>query len=253
MVEFSISITDEKEFKEFLQSSDLDYITIVAMQHGVYFVADSAELYTHITFDIISRLNFKDNIIFRFPRMKLSSLLSSGIIKFTVDSEFVSIKIQTSDAKPKYSFRCKYQTDLIAGFLRRLELLEEAVNYDKVKLTELGSLIRFSKSLGGNIRCSDGIACIELKSGSIFKKVSCPTFTCSGKMLYLLARYTSEVFNVQNYLVYTASNKAIIVTKNRDNFVPELGFIEEAKSFYMAEFTLANVIDIARRIKINTG
>lgn len=253
MVEFSVNIADEKEFKEFLQSSDLDYLTVVAMQQSVYFVSDSAELYTHISYEIVSRVNFKDNIVFRFQRQKLMSLLSTGILKFHIDSDNVVLKFQTAEGAPKYGYKCKYQTDLLTGFLRRLEILESAVDYARVNLGELMNLIRFAKSLNTTVRCAEGLACVELKSGTIYRKVDCTQFTCSGKLLYLLTRYTTEVYNVQNYLVYTSNNKAIIVTKNRDDFIPEVQFVEKAKSYYLSEFTLANVIDITKRIKFNDG
>lgn len=253
MIEFSINIDKEKEIKEFLSNNDLAFVSVIAMSHGVYFVCDSTEIYTHISFPIISKNNFKDNLIFRVPRNKIIALLCDGILKFSVTDEQVKLKFMDKEYKPKYSFKCKFQADLLGSFLRKLQILEEAEEYAQIDLNEIGILTRFAKSLNTNVKCKKDTACVELKGGTIYKKINNMTFNCSGKLLSLLNRYTAKAYNVQNYLVYKSLDKAIIVTKHRDDFNSELEFIAQQKALYLAEFSLVNIIDITKRIQFKEG
>lgn len=253
MVKFTINISKEKEVKEFLQQGDLDFITIIALQHKCFMICDTTDIYTHINFDIISQSNLKDNCVFRISRQKLIGLIVNGMIEFTVDNDLVQVQFLTNEYKRRYGFKCKFQTDLIGKFLRRLEILDEALEYKQVDISQILVLTRFAKSLNTNVRCDGTTACVQLKNISIYKDAKDVNFTCSGKTLLLLSKYTAKVYDVQNYLIYRSEDKAIIVTKYRDIFDSELNFIKSKPTLYTAKFSLGNIIDITRRIKFNTG
>lgn len=253
MVKFSININELDKVKTFLSYVAEDFITVIATEYCVYFTSNNPELYMHYMFPLVTRIGLKEAELFRVARKDLAGLLIEGLIEFELDDINVDMTFKSKTNESIYKVSVKRQMATSDNFLNKLDIIQEANQYPSFNIEQFLQLIRFSKALNTGISCHDNIAYLEVRGVLIYKKVTAPDFACNGKLFELLSKYTTAVYNVQNYLIYQSSTISIMITKNRIGADPSIDFIRQAKAEHIVKLNMYRMISLAQRLRFKDG
>lgn len=252
-MQFTIYNTEESKLERVLKSIDEEYITLLINPHQVYFILDGLECYMHYGFNIVNGFEVDDLRVIRINRKKFLEVLTIGKLVFTIADDIVKIEFY-DDVRYAYTLRCNYQEALFEKYVKSLQLFVTADKYPMVDLSSLVSMIRIAKTLAAPITSNEGVAQVNCKSNVfIYKEFDGPAFTVDGKNISMLMSYTPQVYNVQNYLVYTSEGLCIAVRK----LVLQEGFsydyILNQPSAYKVVFKMEQMINLSKRLRLTDG
>jgi len=253
MIRFSINILDEKDTKSFLKNMVSDYITVFASEKVCYFIGMNAAVYAHEAFEVLTSKNLSSLHIFRIPKRRFIALLVEGVVEFEVEDESVLMKFKNLKGSEVYSYKCKLQADTLKKYQEKIQLLEQALQYPRIKLEPLGRIAAIASKLNTGVSSSEDYTYIQLPDMIIFKESDIGRLSLDGKLLYYVLRLGGDVYNAKNYLVLKKGNRSMIVTQRRYNAEVEVDFIMNKPYAYKVDVKLNNMIDLCKKIDLNLG
>lgn len=252
---FTVNIDKIDKLKSLMKEAQGDYLTLLATPTTVYFVYDSAELYMHHSFNVLSRYNVDGGKILRIEKKEFLDLAVEGTAKFIIEESKITIEFYYKD-NPElmlYSYSTPYQEDLLDKYLSKIELFGNVRDYPRVELANSLEIVKIAKTLGTAVVCGKQYSQVAARGVFIFKEDKSEEFTVNARMLDLLLKFDTIVYNVSNYIVYSKDDTCIAVTKYRHVPSDEFEFIKRQPSTHRIEFKCNNMLSLVKKLKLSDG
>ena len=252
---FTVNIDKIDRLKSLMKEAQGDYLTLLATSNTVYFVYDSVELYIHHSFNVLSRYNVDGGKILRIDKKEFLDLVVEGTAKFTITDNMITIEFYHKDNPDYmlYSFSSPYQEDLLDKYMNKIELFSNVKDYPRVELANSLEIVKIAKSLGTSVVCGRNYSQVQARGVFIFKEDKCEEFTVGARMLDLLLKFDTTVYNVSNYIVYNKDDTCIAVTKYRHIPSDEFEFVKKQPSSHKIEFKCNSMLTLIKRLKLSEG
>ena len=253
MVKFTVSVNKETNLKSLLSIGLESYVTVFVTKTSCYFILNSAEIYLHKALPILSSDSLEEALSFRLERKQLNNMLIDGFMEFLVDDEDITINFKNVESHLKYSMTVINQKGYDELIFQKMRLIADCEDYPLINLAPIRSLIRVANNLGLPIGVENGYAYAMSKNFSCFKKTSLPEFSASSKMLALLLKFSTQVHNVQNYLIHDEDGTAIVISKHKYAPAFDIVFALKQKSSHRVNLKIDNIIGLCAKVDKTDG
>lgn len=253
MIRFSIYVNKENPLEQLLKSIDEEYLTLLINDNSVYFIVNSAEYYVHSGFNIIDSTNLDEVKVIRINRKKFLELLTQGKIVFFIEDNFIKIDFY-DDVLYAHSLKVRYQEALFEKYINSLKLFLSADEYPLLKLRGVDDVVRIAKTLGTSVTCSNDVMQVNAKGGVfIYKEFEGAEFTVNSALLQLLMRYSLDLRNVNNYLVYHNEGTCVAVRKMSLQPGSSYDYVMEQPSSHKILFKMTRMLNLGKKLKLTDG
>lgn len=254
-IQVTISVSNMDKLKSLIKEAQGDFITLLFTPQEVYFVYNSTSLYIHHSFDVISRYNMTDSRIVRIDKKEFLDLIVEGNLTFNITPSEIKMDFYGKDdlTLKLYSFKTLYQEDLIDTYVSKIELFSDIQDYPRIELAKSLEIVKIAKTLGTTVACGKEYSQVNAKGVFIFKEDKSMDFTVDARMLDLLLKFGTYVYNVSNYIVYSKDSTCIAVVKHRHIENQEFEYINKQPSFYKIEFKCNHMLTLIKKLKLKEG
>lgn len=250
---FTIYVNENSPLENLLKSVDEEYITLLINNESVYFILDSSEYYLHSGFNIIDSSDITGMRVVRINRKKFVELLTQGKIIFTFIDNKIKIDFH-NDVLYAYSLTVNYQEELFEKYMNSIQLFVTADQYPKIKLSNVGNIVRIAKTLGSTVTCSDNVLQVNVRDGVfIYKEFEGPDFTINSALLQMILRYSLELRNVNNYLVYQNEGTCVAVRKTGLQPGFDLDYVTKQPSSHKVRFKMTHMLTLGKKLRLVDG
>ncbi|GAA0101663.1 hypothetical protein UT300012_23780 [Paraclostridium bifermentans] len=252
---FTIKIDNIDKLKSLMKEAQGDYLTLLATSNMVYFVYDSPELYLHHSFVVLSRYNVDGGKIVRISKKEFLNLIVEGTAKFVINESTITVEFYHKDSTDKmmYSYTAPYQEDLLDKYLDKIDLFSNVKEYPRIELANSLEIVKIAKTLGTTVVCGKTHSQVSARGVFIFKEDKSEEFTVGARMLDLLLKFSTSVYNVSNYIVYSKDDTCIAVVKHRHVPGEEFDFVKKQPSTHRVEFKCNHMLTLAKKLKLTEG
>ena len=214
---FSVYINDKKQFDNFLNSNDVEYVDVYLNDQQALFIMNTSEVFSALILTCTHSIN-EHGRGFRMLKSLLKQQSREGYMDVDFDTAHkVHVDFRVGDSvycKVKFS----YQQVFTSSYKDKLDLLKSDRSRDRLPVEQLGNLLKIANAVGGLFNISNGVASIVTVSNlRIYKEVKFQQEICiSPKNLNLLRKCDTSIFSIANYVgAYNNNNFAILITKSR--------------------------------------
>lgn len=254
-IQITVNVSNIDKLKSLMKEAQGDFLTLLFTPHEVYFVYNSNSLYIHHSFDVVSKYNMKDSRILRIDKKEFLDLIVEGNVTFNITPSEIKMDFYGKDdlTLKLYSFSTAYQEDLLDAYMSKIELFSDVKEYPRIELAKSLDIVKIAKTLGTTVACGTEYSQVNARGVFIFKEDKSMNFTVDARMLDLLLKFGTYVYNVSNYIVYSKDSTCVAVVKHRHVENQEFEYIKNQPSFYRIEFKCNNMLTLIKKLKLKEG
>lgn len=242
-------VNDFKEFIDFLNLTDSEYLDVFVYKDTIRLVNNSSQIFGKKEFPCEVSSGYEDTS-FRVPRLALYKLAVPGVIRVTFIDTEICISILGNAEIPIWEFSFRKQEVYDGEYRAKLALCETLHEYEKENLACLYQVAKLSKPFRTLISVQDGFGVGFINSRvRVLKRVNLKSeFSVNADAFLTLYNFSQNIIKAKNYLAVQSADISILVTLCLPAECIDFNYTEQQKSAFKCDIELRNVTELLNKI-----
>jgi hypothetical protein len=249
----TFNVEEPKEIRDFF-SGGSTYLDIMVFRHAVYIVSSNGiDLYSHMSFGVVSLEDFKESVYIRFNRKSFIALLRVGHVSILVDNE-LDVEVGFNSDGYNVNVTRPLQKSDIKSLMKFFEISEKFSEGMKMDLTPLQGYTSLLKGLNSVITATDSVIYASFGSAGentsevqLYIEKSLGVLCLHPSTLFFIADRSEEISKFREFLIGRSGRSVVVVQNLNTRSLIDFDWLQGMmkKRSHLAEVNLSSVCDLA--------